>query len=83
MKIKIKFSIFFKNLSGVDKTELHLHSGDTVKDLLEKIVEDFPKLKKWLPEYVWVFINGKRAQLRTQLKNDDEIALSPPIAGGG
>lgn len=83
MKIKIKFSIFFKNLSRVDKTELHLHSGDTVKDLLEKIVEDFPKLKKWLPEYVWVFINGKRAQLRTQLKNDDEIALSPPIAGGG
>ena len=82
MKIKIKFFTFFGNLSGVDKTELYLQQGATVKDALEKLVDDFPKLKRWLPQYVWVFINGNYVELRTQLKNDDEIALFPPIAGG-
>ena len=82
MKIKIKFFTFFGNLCGVDKTEFNLPQGATVKEALEKIANDFPKLKKWLPQYVWVFIHGNYADLRTQLKNDDEIALFPPIAGG-
>ncbi len=82
MKIKIKFSTFFENLSGVKKAELYLHPDATVNDALEKIVDDFPKLKEWLPQYVWTFINGNYVESRTQLKNDDEIALFPPIEGG-
>ena len=82
MKIKVRFFTFFGNLSGVDKTELYLHQGATVKDALEKIADDFPKLKKWVPQHVWTFINGNYTNLRTQLKNDDEISLFPPIAGG-
>ena len=82
MKIKIKFSTFFENLSGVRKVELHLSPDATVKDALEKIASDFPNLKEWLPQYVWTFINGNYIESRTQLKNDDEIVLFPPIAGG-
>lgn len=82
MKIKIKFFTFFGNLCGVDKAELYLPHGATVKEALEKTAQDFPKLKKWLPQYVWVFINGNYVELRIQLKNDDEISLFPPIAGG-
>ncbi|MFQ6066193.1 MAG: MoaD/ThiS family protein [bacterium] len=82
MKVTIKFFTFFGNLSGVDKTELYLDRGATVKEALEKIACDFPKLKKWLPQYGWVFIRGNYADLRTQLKNEDEISLFPPIAGG-
>lgn len=82
MKIKIKFSTFFENLSGVKRAELYLHPDATVNDALEKIVDDFPNLKEWLPQYVWTFINGNYVESRTQLKNDDEIALFPPIEGG-
>ncbi len=82
MKVKVKFFTFFGNLAGVDKTEFDLHQGATVKDALEKIADEFPKLKKWLPQYVWTFIRGNYANPRTQLKNDDEISLFPPIAGG-
>jgi len=82
MKIKIKFSTFFENLSGVKRAELYLHPDATVNDALEKIVDDFPNLKEWLPQYIWTFINGNYAESRTQLKNDDEIALFPPIEGG-
>ena len=82
MKIKIKFSTFFENLSGVEKAELCLHPDATVKDALEKIVDDFSNLKEWLPKYVWIFINGNYVESRTRLKNNDEISLFPPIEGG-
>lgn len=82
MKIRIKLSTFFGSVGGAEKTELDLHQGATVKDALEKIVHDFPKLKKWLPQYAWVFINGNHVELQTQLKKDDEISVFPPIGGG-
>ena len=82
MRIKVKFVTFLRDLSGVDKAELSLPQGATVKDALEKVAHDFPKLKEWLPEYVWTFINGNYVQLRTQLKNDDEVTLLPPVGGG-
>jgi len=53
----------------------------TVKDALEKIVEDFPKFKKWIPQngkvgnYIYASVNGKFPGLETQLKSDDEIVL--------
>ena len=82
MKIKVKFVSFLRELSGVDKTELHLPQGATVKNALEKVTNDFPKLKKWLPQYAWVFINGNYLKPQTQLKDNDEIALFPPVGGG-
>ncbi len=45
MKIKVKFVSFLRELSGVDKAELCLPQDATVKDALEKVVYDFPKLK--------------------------------------
>jgi len=88
MEIKVKFSTIFKELSGIDKTEFLFYQSATVGDVLEKIAEDFPKLKKWIPQngqlsdYVYVLLNGKYGAPQTQLKDDDEIALFPPIAGG-
>jgi len=82
MKIKIKFVSFLRDLSAVDKTELYLQQGATVKDALEKVTHDSPKLKKWLPQYVWMFIDGKNVKPRTRLRDGDEIALFPPIGGG-
>jgi molybdopterin synthase catalytic subunit len=82
MKIKVKFVSFLRELSGVDKAELCLPQDATAKDAMEKVVYDFPKLKKWLPQYIWMFINGDYAKPQTQLKDNDEIALFPPVGGG-
>jgi len=88
MKVKVKFSTIFRELSGVDKTEFSFPQSATVGDTLKKIAEDFPRLKKWIPQngevsdYVYVLLNGKYGAPQTQLKNDDEIVLFPPIGGG-
>jgi len=89
MRIKVRFSTVFQELSGVDKTEISLHQDMTVKDALEKIVEDFPKFKKWIPQngkvsnYIYASVNGKFPGSETRLKSDDEIVLFPIPVGGG
>jgi len=82
VKVNIKFVSFLGELSGVDKIELYLPQGATVNNALEKVTHDFPKLKKWLPQYVWMFINGNYGKPQAQLKDDDEIVLFPPVVGG-
>jgi len=89
VRIKVKFSTVFRGLSGIDETEFSLHQDMTVKDALEKIVEDFPRFKKWIPpngkvsNYVYASVNGKFPGSETQLKNNDEIVLFPVPMGGG
>lgn len=67
--------------------------GDQVIDVLDKMIEMFPELqaeiltedKKLLP-FVHVYVNGQNIfhldDLRTKVKESDQIALFPPVAGG-
>lgn len=67
--------------------------GDRVIDILDKMVEMFPALKeeifteeKRLRQFVHVFINGQNIihlnDLQTKVKDSDQFALFPPVAGG-
>ena len=67
--------------------------GDKVIDVLDKMVEMYPKLqeeiftaeKKLLP-FVHVYVNGRNIihldDLQTKIKDTDQFALFPPVAGG-
>jgi sulfur-carrier protein len=67
--------------------------GNRVIDVLEKMVEMFPTLqaeiftteKKLLP-FVHVYVNGRNIihldDLETKVKDEDQFALFPPVAGG-
>jgi molybdopterin converting factor small subunit len=52
-----------------------------VADLLEACAEQFPMVAPWLP-HLRVAVNHEYVTLQTSIKNGDEIALIPPIAGG-
>jgi molybdopterin synthase sulfur carrier subunit len=67
--------------------------GQRVIDVLDKMVEMFPDLKdeiftaeKELLPFVHVFINGRNIihldGLETNVKETDQFALFPPVAGG-
>jgi sulfur-carrier protein len=67
--------------------------GQRVIDVLDKMVEMFPDLKdelftaeKKLLPFVHVFINGRNIihldGLETFVKETDQFALFPPVAGG-
>lgn len=67
--------------------------GNRVIDLLEKMVDMYPELEeeiftddRVLKPFVHVYINGKNIihaqDLETIVKESDQIALFPPVAGG-
>ncbi|MEH7440765.1 ubiquitin-like small modifier protein 1 [Heyndrickxia sp. MSNUG] len=67
--------------------------GDRVIDVLDKMIEMFPDLdeeifteEKQLKPFVHVYINGRNIvhdnELETFVKDSDQFALFPPVAGG-
>lgn len=67
--------------------------GDRVIDVLDKMIEMFPDLdeeifteEKQLKPFVHVYINGRNIvhdnELETFVKESDQFALFPPVAGG-
>jgi molybdopterin synthase sulfur carrier subunit len=67
--------------------------GNRVIDLLEKMIAMYPELEeeiftddRVLKPFVHVYINGKNIihdqNLETIVKESDQIALFPPVAGG-
>ncbi|MFJ7728074.1 ubiquitin-like small modifier protein 1 [Neobacillus sp. NPDC097160] len=67
--------------------------GNQVMDVLDKMVEMFPDLQdeiftpeKELLPFVHVYVNGRNIihldDLQTEVSEDDQFALFPPVAGG-
>jgi molybdopterin synthase sulfur carrier subunit len=68
-------------------------NGNRVIDILEQMILDYPDLEEeiFTPErtlkpFVHVFINGRNIihadYLQTKVKETDQFALFPPVAGG-
>lgn len=68
-------------------------NGNTVMDVLEKMIAEFPDLEpeiftheRTLKPFVHVYINGKNIihldDLKTIVAESDQMALFPPVAGG-
>ena len=92
MKITIKLLKPFSNAVGKNELDLDFN-GSTLKDLINILIDKFPKLKKELYEkndeltdYVCIFVNDKPIaalnEMNTELKNNDEILFFMPVSGG-
>lgn len=92
MKLTIKLLRPFSDAIG--KKELKLDfNGSTLAELLEMLVNKYPKLRKEfytenneLTDFICVFINDKPISAlkgtETELKNSDEILFFIPVSGG-
>ena len=92
MRVKAIFFAPFRELFGADEINVDLDGTPNVKSLLdllcnsntlrEKIFNEFDELRSDLT----VLKNGRSIQtingVQTELKEGDEIAIFPPIAGG-
>jgi molybdopterin converting factor small subunit len=74
MKVKIKLFATLRKF-GPDEQEVELPDGATVEDAVEllNLPEKMPLLK---------IVNGEHRPPKHPLKDGDELALFPPIAGG-
>jgi molybdopterin synthase sulfur carrier subunit len=92
MHMLVKVFANLRQICGGVTVEVH-PDGDRVFDVLEKMISMFPDLEdeiftdeKTLKPFVHVYINGRNIvhaeNLETKVKETDQFALFPPVAGG-
>ncbi|ETA67673.1 MAG: sulfur-carrier protein [Methanolobus sp.] len=90
--VKVKL---FANLREIAQTSSLSLTGDSVKEVLLSLTEQYPALKELVFEagtdaklcgYINVFLNGNNIKhmegLETVLSDDDELGIFPPVSGG-
>ncbi|MDX1627142.1 MAG: molybdopterin converting factor subunit 1 [Fulvivirga sp.] len=80
MKIDILLFGITKDIIGGESREVELPEGATVKELKQRLMEDFPELKKL--RSVMVAVNNEYGKDNQSIDRKDEIALIPPVSGG-
>jgi molybdopterin converting factor subunit 1 len=81
MKIRLKMFASLRDRSGVSETELDLPEGATAQQAVEAVKIRFAGLAELLPKAA-VAVNRVHVPRSTVLRNDDELALLPPVSGG-
>ena len=81
MKVKVRLFAGLKELAGGPEVVAELKAGATVRDLEEQLGRDYPRLKPLLASLAFAVDEEYKTRDYT-LRDNDEVALIPPISGG-
>ncbi len=82
LQINVLFFGILRDLAGRGSDALTLREGATIADLLAHCERQIPRLKPYLPA-VATAVNQEYAARSRPLQDQDEVALLPPVSGGG
>ncbi len=82
MRLAVKLFATLKDKAKAGQVNVELADGATVMALKEKLAVDYPALADTLASSV-VAVNQEFAFAETVLYAGDEVALFPPVSGGG
>jgi len=80
MKIRILSFGIARDITGAGTIELHLPEGADLNILQEHLIRQYPAFKR-LSSLLFA-VNARYATGDTKLRDEDEIALIPPVSGG-
>lgn len=81
MKVEVHFFSYFKDLTGSAAITEELPDHATVRQLMERVHERFPKLAP-AARSTLIAIGLEYASPDQQLKEGDQVSLFPPVQGG-
>ena len=81
--MQVHFLLFalYRDLAGTEQLSLELPPGATARDAVDRLRRTGSGFAR-LPEAPVVAINREYAPLHALLREGDELALLPPVAGG-
>src|SRR2546426_2366622 len=82
MDVTVKLFSTFRQVTGLRETTLRLPEGATVDALLVRLLEAHPELATHRGSMI-LAVNQEFAAPATKLRSKDEVALLPPVSGGG
>ena len=81
--MKIKYFAWIKDITNLEEEEINLNEAKNLDELKTYIIKKYPDLKKHMMKEILRFaINQEYAVNNTNLNEEDEIAIFPPVSGG-
>ena len=81
--MKIKYFAWIKDITNLEEEEVNLNEAKNLDELKTYIIKKYPDLKKHMIKEILRFaINQEYAVNNTNLNEEDEIAIFPPVSGG-
>ncbi len=82
MQVKLLFFASLKDIVGARQIELDVPTGATVSDVLTRLESSYPRIKDYRP-VILTAVNEEYVDQRTTVRDGDELAIFPPVSGGG
>jgi molybdopterin converting factor small subunit len=82
MDIKIRLIGRYKDIAGKSELDLHIENGDSIRDIVDVFIKQYPQIKKD-KQFIMVSKNNTFTTIDAKIKDGDEITLSPPVVSGG
>jgi len=81
MKVRLLFFAVLRDIAGTDMRELAVDEGTTARDVWQSLRIEFAKLSDY-KQPPMIAVNESYAEPETILRDGDELAFIPPVAGG-
>ncbi|HEX8408542.1 MAG TPA: molybdopterin converting factor subunit 1 [Thermoanaerobaculia bacterium] len=81
MKVRLLFFAVLRDIAGTDERELAVADGTTARDVWQSLRAEYAKLTDY-SQPPMIAINESYAAPETILRDGDELAFIPPVAGG-
>jgi len=81
MKVRLLFFAVLRDIAGSDERELSLQEGTTAHEVWQSLRKSYAKLADYTQPPM-IAINETYAAPEAVLRDGDELAFIPPVAGG-
>ncbi len=81
MQVRVVYLGMLKDMTGREKEVVSLPDAASVRDLFDELEKRFPKLKGFRNSLA-LAVNYEYSAPTVRLKENDEVALIPPVSGG-
>ena len=79
MKIKVLYFAQIAEITGISSEEIELVTGNSSNDLIALLEKKYPEIRE---QKYKLAVNQTLVQKDKTLKENEEVALLPPFAGG-
>jgi molybdopterin converting factor subunit 1 len=81
MKVRLLFFAVLRDIAGTDAAEWSLDEGTTASDVWQRLRGAYAQLSDYTQPPM-IAVNESYAGPETVLREGDELAFIPPVAGG-
>jgi molybdopterin converting factor subunit 1 len=81
MRVQLLFFAVLRDIAGTDSRALELAEGTSARDVWQSLRGEFAQLQDYV-EPPMTAINEEYADASAVLRDGDELAFIPPVAGG-